>query len=301
MALSRRFKKIVITSVALVLTLSLSAVALLGWLRSNSGRRYVGEQLEAFVATEIVGRMRIREVVEISTSGIVLEGVGFFAPGGTKVIDAKRVELEVDWAALILEQRVVTERGRINGGTVTLTLLRGGDLALDRTFRAPNTTYDPSAGDDKPVDLQRLAFSDLTADARIDGVPSVRATGLHGILHIVVPRPGAKVRFAIGQLGGLMRVKAPIPFSLHMHHGRAHFDGALAQRVTVDTRGSMGGSPIRFRTIITVKRNQPKIAATLDVDGAEGWLRASPMITQATAARLASSAFDFSVNMSLTQ
>ncbi len=235
--------------IALALYLGGSAAA-----RSETGRAMIARQIERALNDGIEGHVTIERLERIDRSGLIATNLAFFDSSGRRVLDARTVELAVDWSAW-LSGRVVSSSGIVRGARLWIESSPSGDLRIARAF-APST----SPGRGEPIGrnvvlLEHLQVEDAEVVATVDGSPPVRATDLSMVVaSVYVPEHGAARARAVN-IEGSLRVDTPSPTTLAIAGGIFTLDGATRRaRMTYNT--TVGGEARRVSLDLRAPRRE---------------------------------------------
>lgn len=289
--------------VALVVFLLLvgSLGVLLGWLQSDSGRRYLARRIESTVSKEIRGTLHIGAISALTWRGVSGRDVRFTAPGGGDVIVIENVDLTVRWLPL-LRGRLVSPVARVKGARVVLREGRDGELTIDTTMRSRSSSSGARSSPPRraeqgetTVELQRIELSDTTFVSNVSDVPDARVTGLRGTLQITVRKPDEEPVLTLRRFSGRGRLDTPIPIEMDLSEGTFHFDATSSDRVRADARTEFDANRASIRCTARVEGDDTRVAVRLSMPPDAGALAGLPLIMQGNALDLASSNFEFSV------
>ncbi len=283
----RRSAKIAAATIIIIVGI---AVGLRFFVDSTSGRELIARQLESMVSDQIAGRMRIGHIDRVSVDHVVARDILFSSPRGDVVLRVRWANLDIRLFDL-LRGHIATSRARLRGGTVYLETDPRGSLGLDQAFRARRG----GSSGTTTVDFDQLHVSGIELRARMSGMPDTRVTHVSGIVRVWTRAAGAKAQLRVTRVTGHVHVASPIPIAMVLGRGTFRYDEARIERTRLDVHGTMGGSPVRLEATVELHDEERLLVAQLTVDGVGGWIRSSPLITQATLADIFSPSFDLRV------
>ena len=298
----RKLRTFLRAAFVVLLVLVASAGVLIGWLQSESGRRYLARRIESSVSKEIRGTLHIGAITALTRRGVSGRDVRFTAPGGGDVIVIEDVDLTVRWLPL-LRGRLISPLARVKGARVVLREGRDGELTIEETMRgrssaAGGQTSQPGRREEQgetTLDLQRIELSDTTFVSNVSNVPDARVTGIRGRLQITVREPDEEPVLTLRGFSGRGRLDTPIPIELGLSEGTFRFDATSADRVQANARTEFDANRAAIRCTARVEGDDTRVAVRLSMPEDAGALAGLPLIMQGNALDLASSSFDFSV------
>jgi hypothetical protein len=180
---------VALASTALLLSVFLSL--------SETGRSWLTAGIEHFVDGRIPGSMKIGGLEEVGLSRQVAEDVEFFAPNGSRVLLAERVE--VDWnGSDLLRLRVGFDLARVDGGEAVIDVGPTGRTTIEEAFTAKSQR---SGGDSKKLELRNIHFENMRVLVRLSGETRFIVDDVQGFLS-VWRRDTPGVRVALSRVQG---------------------------------------------------------------------------------------------------
>ncbi len=296
-----RLRTFLRVALVVLLVLVASVAVLIGWLQSDSGRRYLARRIESSVSKEIQGTLHIGAITALTTRGVSGRDVRFTAPGGGDVIVIENVDLDVRWLPLV-RGRLVSPRARVKGARVVLREGRDGELTIKTTMRSRTSSSGGRSSQPRreeagetTVDLQHIELSDTTFVSNVSDVPDARVTGIRGTLQITVRKPDEEPVITLRRFSGRGRLDTPIPIEMGLTDGTFRFDATSSDRVQANARTEFDANRASIRCTARVVGDDTRVAVRLSMPEDAGALAGFPVIMQGNALDLASSNFEFSV------
>lgn len=189
---------------------------LVAHLSTPLGRAAVAQGAGNLLSSRIRGTAHIGSVTALSLSGIAMRDVVITAPGGERVISARRWEagfaFEDSWNRGIL----LLAPSRLEGGSMRLTAGPGDRIELIHAMEVPDDRFM------WPVEVADLSLSDLSIVFALPGVPlEVEMRDVSGVIDMQL---GHRFHCRMDRLGGYVNV--PI-----VHVGFSRLSGRLSSDV----------------------------------------------------------------------
>lgn len=214
----------------LVALLILSVGVGLLWVRSDSGRSYVCERVQADATEGMGGSMKIGSIDEIlffeGGSGVRVKAtdVRFLAPDGRETIHVGDADVLLDLAALVTGTIEIHEAVAANG-TVTIEIDDDGLLSIEKTFVGEEES--PSA-DTMGLNLRHMNARDMRVILALGSDASYEVRGIDGTVFVTRPEGGEFVTTELVKVSGELKE----PKFLGDPLGFSRLDGRIASNQT---------------------------------------------------------------------
>ena len=281
----------VVALLALVVPLGLRI-----WLSSESGRESLARGIEYGLSEAISGSVTIGRVEGLSSAGVIGHDIRFMDEDGHTVLEARDVELEIDWGEL-LQGHFVSHRGRARGGRILLQSMPSGQLRIDAAFKAPHPGPPGQPIGPDVVRLERLAASDLEIVIDVRGAPDIHITRASAICLVRAPDHGA-ARLRADRVDGEVRIEAPIPIEMSLSNGTLTLIGDARQRCDMRMPVTMGGQAIQMNIrVIAEASEQMHVNVHLRPADIGGFFTGAPLLMQGLLAGVVSDSVDVTLDM----
>lgn len=273
------------------------AVGVRGWLGTDDAREVMARQIETLVSDGIRGSVTIGGIDRIGADGVIeAHDIVFRDESGEMVLEAHQASLELDLSELT-GGHFVANRGHVRGGTVVLSSLPDGELAIDRAFEAPHPGPPGSPIGPDVVRLENLVADGIEVRLAIDGMPGATFENVSTISIVRAPENGS-AHLRCDRIDGDAHLATPIPVDFSIDDGTLTLIGDARRRASFTLPAEIGGEPLTIDAVIRMNaREEASVDVHLVPESFGAAFTSAGLVGQALIAETMTPALDVTVDL----
>ncbi len=157
-----------------------SVVALILFIRSESGREFARKNLNTLLSGKIAGNFELKHLDEIQLHRVVGRDLVITAPNGEKVIELHDISLEPVWTKILLGKIEATS-AVVTGGIFRITET-GPTLSIIKALNGPPKPPGEKGGKPIRILMEDIHAKDIQVDVKSNSMPPMSFKDIQGLI-----------------------------------------------------------------------------------------------------------------------